>query len=195
MTPPVGVLALQGAFASHVRALRALGAAAVEVRRPEELEDLAGIVVPGGESTTMALLLRSAGMDGVLRRRLAAGMPALGTCAGMILMSEKVLDGRADQLSLGAIDIDVRRNAFGRQVASFEGRVDLVDDPARPMHATFIRAPAVERCGPDVEVLGTLEGQPVLCRQGAVLVSSFHPELGDDLRIHESFLQTLEVRR
>jgi 5'-phosphate synthase pdxT subunit len=193
----VGVLALQGAFAEHRRALEALGQRVVEVRVPTDLHGVVALVVPGGESTTISMLLDSSGLRAPLAERLASGMPALGTCAGMILLAERVLDGRPDQRSFGALDIDVRRNAFGRQVDSFEADLDLLDlDGAAvdggPLHAVFIRAPGVERVGPGVEVLATVGGRPVLCRQGVVMASAFHPELVDDLRVHQLFVSLVE---
>ncbi len=191
---PVGVLALQGDFREHLRLLRSLGAEATEVRVPSDLYEVGSLVVPGGESTTMSLLLESSGLLEPLAGRLAAGMPALGTCAGMILLAGEIVDGRSDQHCFGAIDISVRRNAFGRQRDSFEAELD-VDGLALPLHAVFIRAPVVERVGPEVEVLATVQmgdghEKPVVCRQGPVLVSSFHPELVGDPRLHELFLQT-----
>jgi 5'-phosphate synthase pdxT subunit len=165
------------------------------VRTPSQLDDVDAIVVPGGESTTMSMLLDANDLRAPLARRLAGGMPALGTCAGMILLASRVLDGRDDQHSFGAIDIDVRRNAFGRQVDSFETDLDIVGlDTAglhRPMHAVFIRAPQVERAGQAVEVLASVDDHPVLVRQGVVMASAFHPELSDDPRLHEMFLSTV----
>jgi 5'-phosphate synthase pdxT subunit len=183
----IGILALQGAFARHAHAIETLGAAPVEVRAPEHLATIDALVMPGGESTTMSKLLDSQRLFDPLDERLRGGMPVLGTCAGMILLASTVLDGRADQRSFGAIDIDVRRNAYGRQVDSFETDLD-VDGLDDPMHAVFIRAPAVERVGRSVEVLARVEGAPVLCASGSVLVTSFHPELTDDLRVHEMLL-------
>ena len=190
----VGVLALQGDFLEHLRLLGSLGAEGREVRVPADLADVSSLIVPGGESTTMSLLLGTSGLLEPMRRRLAEGMPALGTCAGMILLAAEIVDGRPDQHCFGAIDISVRRNAFGRQRDSFEADLD-VDGLVLPLHAVFIRAPVVERVGPDVEVLATVrmgDGQekPVVCRQGPVLVSSFHPELVGDARLHELFLET-----
>jgi pyridoxal 5'-phosphate synthase pdxT subunit len=184
----VGVLALQGASTRHATMLSRLGAEPVTVRSPADLADASALVLPGGESTTMSMLLESSGLFDPLAQRLAEGMPALGTCAGMILLGRDILDGRPDQRSFGAIDIDVRRNAFGRQVDSFEAdlAVEAVGD--QPVHATFIRAPVVERIGTGVEVMASVEGRPVLCRQGPVIVAAFHPELGDDTRVHELFL-------
>lgn len=190
----VGVLALQGDFREHLRMVGSLGAEGREVRVPADLADVSSLIVPGGESTTMSLLLGTSGLLEPLRRRLAEGMPALGTCAGMILLAAEIVDGRPDQHCFGAIDISVRRNAFGRQRDSFEADLD-VDGLVLPLHAVFIRAPVVERVGPDVEVLATVrmgDGQEkaVVCRQGPVLVSSFHPELVGDARLHELFLET-----
>ncbi len=183
----VGVLALQGAYAAHARCLAALGAEPAEVRNPAQLEGVDSLVLPGGESTTMSMLLESSGLFEPVAERLVAGMPAFGTCAGMILLGATILDGRPDQRSFGVVDIDVRRNAFGRQIDSFEADLAVEGDPD-PFHAVFIRAPFVERAGDDVEVLATVDGHPVLCRQGRVLVAAFHPELGDDARLHELFL-------
>jgi 5'-phosphate synthase pdxT subunit len=184
----VGVLALQGAFARHAAMLRGLGATPAEVRTPAQLADVDALVLPGGESTTMSMLLDSSGLFDPVAERLAAGMPAFGTCAGMILLGAEILDGRGDQRCFGVLDVSVRRNAFGRQVDSFE--TDLaVSGLDGDLHATFIRAPFVERSGPPVEVLATVGGHPVLCRQGTVLAAAFHPELGDDTRLHELFLE------
>jgi 5'-phosphate synthase pdxT subunit len=183
----VGILALQGAFARHAHAIESLGAAPVEVRVPEHLEAVDALVLPGGESTTMSKLLESQQLFDPLAARLQAGLPVLGTCAGMILLASTVLDGRPDQRSFGAIDIDVRRNAYGRQVDSFETELDVrgLDEP---MHAVFIRAPGVERVGSGVEVLARVDDAPVLCASGSVLVAAFHPELTDDLRVHKMLL-------
>jgi 5'-phosphate synthase pdxT subunit len=186
----VGLLALQGAVAPHAEALRSLGATTVEVRTPEQLADVDALVIPGGESTTMSKLLDTSGLALPLRERLVDGMAAFGTCAGMIVLAAKVLDGRADQQSLDAIDVTVRRNAFGRQIDSFEADLDIVGLD-ETFHAVFIRAPFVEHVGPGVEVLATVGGHPVLCRQGRVMVSAFHPELTSDRRLHEHFLASL----
>ena len=188
----VGLLALQGAIGPHADALRTLGATPVEVRTPEQLADVDALVVPGGESTTISKLLDTSGLARPLRDRLAAGMPTFGTCAGMIVLARTVLDGRADQNSYDAIDITVRRNAFGRQVDSFEADLAVVGLDA-PFHAVFIRAPFVEEVGDEVEVLASVDGHPVLCRQGSVVVSAFHPELTADLRLHQQFLQLAEM--
>ena len=187
----VGVLALQGAFAAHARCLRSLGAEPLEVRTPAHLDEVDALVLPGGESTTMSMLLESSGLFDPLAERLADGLPTLGTCAGMILLGSEILDGRADQRCFGAVDIAVRRNAFGRQIDSFEADLALADLPGEPFRAIFIRAPFVERVGDDVEVLATVDGHPVLCRQGAVTVAAFHPELSDDHRLHDAFLREI----
>lgn len=194
MTVKVGVLALQGDVAEHASALADCGAHPIEVRSPGDLAGVGGVVLPGGESTTISMLLDKAGLFDPLAARLADGLPALGTCAGMILLAAEVLDGRADQRSFGAIDIAVRRNAFGRQLQSFEASLDVGGLPGGdgPFDAVFIRAPAVERVGPSVEVLASINGRPVLCRQGPVIVSAFHPELSGDLRVHRLFLDTCE---
>jgi 5'-phosphate synthase pdxT subunit len=189
----IGVLALQGAFARHVAMLRAVGAAPAEVRTPAQLDDVDALVLPGGESTTMSMLLESSGLFEPVASRLAAGMPAFGTCAGMILLGASIVDGRADQRCFGAIDIDVRRNGYGRQVDSFETALAVDGMADGPFDATFIRAPVVERVGPDVSVLAAADGHAVLCRQGRVLVAAFHPELGDDVRLHDLFLDTVEA--
>jgi 5'-phosphate synthase pdxT subunit len=187
--PRVGVLALQGAFAAHARVLAELGAEPVEVRTPNELEGVAGLVMPGGESTTMSMLLESSELFDPIAKLLADGLPVLGTCAGMILLAADVVDGRPDQRSFGAIDLTVRRNAYGRQVDSFETDLDIPDLGPGPFHAVFIRAPGVDRVGSEVEVLAQLDGQAVLARQGPVMVAAFHPELSGDARIHARFLQ------
>jgi pyridoxal 5'-phosphate synthase pdxT subunit len=184
----VGVLALQGAFAAHSHVLAELGAHPVEVRVPADLASVDALVMPGGESTTMSLLLETSGLFDPLAGRIADGFPVLGTCAGMILLAGDALDGRSDQRTFGAIDITVRRNGYGRQRDSFETDVEVVGLDA-PFHAVFIRAPVVERVGDAVEVDATVEGHPVLCRQGAITVAAFHPELSGDSRIHERFLQ------
>jgi pyridoxal 5'-phosphate synthase pdxT subunit len=191
----VGVLALQGDVREHIRVLAELGAASVEVRTDADLDAVDALVLPGGESTTMSVLLDSSGLLEPLRRRLGAGMPAFGTCAGMILLASEIVDGRPDQHRLNAIDIGVRRNAFGRQIDSFETdlAIDGFDDP---LHAVFIRAPVVEWVRPTVTVLARLTGtdgqsRPVVCQQGPVLVSAFHPELSGDWRLHRLFLESV----
>lgn len=165
---------------------------AVDVRTPEELADVDALILPGGESTTISLLLDANELTEPLRRRLASGMPALGTCAGMILLARDILDGRPDQHRFGALDIDVRRNAFGRQVASFEADLTVTDLGDAPLHAVFIRAPLVERAGSGVDVLATVDERPVFVRQGKVMATAFHPELSTDTRVHELFLSSID---
>jgi len=175
----VGVLAVQGNFREHAQMLRGLGADVVEVRKGEELEGLDGLVIPGGESTTFMRLMRLYGLDEALRR---FERPVFGTCAGMIVL---------DRNHLGLVDLEVRRNAFGRQVASFE--TDLrVEGEETPLRAVFIRAPWIEDVGRGVEVLAEVEGRPVLAREGRFLVAAFHPELTDDTRLHERFLEIVK---
>jgi 5'-phosphate synthase pdxT subunit len=189
--PTVGVLALQGAFAAHAQCLTECGADAVEVRRPDDLEAVEALVMPGGESTTMSKLLESSGLFAAIGSRLERGMPVFGTCAGMILLATEVLDGRPDQRCFGAIDIAVRRNGYGRQVDSFEAELDVSSIGSDPFHGVFIRAPKVERVGDGVEVLAEHAGVPVLLRSGRVSVASFHPELAGDARLHESFIASI----
>jgi 5'-phosphate synthase pdxT subunit len=196
-TRRIGVLALQGDVTEHVAALERLGAEVQLVRLPVDLDAIDAIVIPGGESTTLMMLIDSAELRAPLSHRLSSGMPALGTCAGMILLSNEVLDGRADQLPFRAIDISVRRNAFGRQTESFEADID-VHDFDTPMHAVFIRAPAIERLGTGVEQLASVEVEGetrVVCaRQGVVTVASFHPELAGDDRLHQILLDDCASR-
>lgn len=187
----VGVLALQGDVREHVRSLEDSGAEAVPVKTREDLDAVDGIVVPGGESTTIGRLLGIFGLLEPLRQRLADGLPAYGSCAGMILLARDVLDGRPDQPTLGALDVTVRRNAFGRQVDSFETDLDMAGVEGGPVHAVFIRAPWVERVGDGVEVLAETAGHPVAVRQGSVLATAFHPELTGDRRVHELFVRML----
>ena len=177
----------------HLAALGRAGATGRPVRRPEELDGLAGIVLPGGESTTMDKLARAFGVRDPLRKALSDGLPAYGSCAGMILLADRVLDAPADQETLGGIDMTVRRNAFGRQVASFEGDVRMAGLDDRPIHGVFIRAPWVEEVGSAVQVLARVEGGPadgriVAVRQGSLLATSFHPEITGDGRVHELFV-------
>jgi len=189
--PTVGVFALQGDVREHLSALSDLGVRAIGVRRPSELDTCDALVLPGGESTTMAKLAHAFDLFDPLRKRLADGMPALGTCAGMILLADRVEDGTADQETFGGLDITVRRNAFGRQVASFEGGVDFAG-LEEPVHGVFIRAPWVETVGAGVEVLarvgaGEAVGRIVAVRQGPLMATSFHPEVGNDVRVHRIF--------
>jgi pyridoxal 5'-phosphate synthase pdxT subunit len=186
----VGVLALQGDTREHLAALRDAGVAAVTVRRPAELDAVDALVIPGGESTTMSHLLRDLDLLEPLRKRLADGMPAYGACAGMILLASEILDAGAngrEAVPLGGLDITVRRNAFGRQVDSFEGDVEFSGFD-EPVHGVFIRAPWVERVGDGVQVLATAAGHPVAVRQGRVLATAFHPEVTGDRRIHRLFV-------
>jgi 5'-phosphate synthase pdxT subunit len=184
----VGVLALQGAFVAHQRALEAAGATTRQVRQPGDLEGLDALVMPGGESTTMSKLLTTSGLFDDIKALLSDGLPVFGTCAGMILLASEVLDGRPDQLNFGAIDVSVRRNGYGRQVDSFETDLDVVGLDY-PFHAVFVRAPKVVAIGANVEVLAEYDGVPVIARQGHVMVASFHPELTADGRLHARFLQ------
>jgi 5'-phosphate synthase pdxT subunit len=194
--PTIGVLALQGDVREHLRVLDALGADATAVRRPAELEACDGLVIPGGESTTMFKLARTFDLLEPIRQRIKEGLPVFGTCAGMIMLADRIVDGIADQETLGGLDITVRRNAFGRQVDSFEGDLTL-SGFSEPVHAVFIRAPWVEQTGPEVEVLGRVEGGPaagriVAVRQGSLLATSFHPEVGGDDRVHRLFLDLID---
>lgn len=186
----VGVLALQGAFAAHAEVLEGLGAEVSEVRVPGDLARLSGLVMPGGESTTMSKLLVSSGLFVALGKRLSQGFPVFGTCAGMILLAARVLDGRPDQQSFAALDVTVRRNAYGRQVDSFEADLSVTGLNA-PFPAVFIRAPLITELGDGVQVLARHEAQPVLVRQGSVMAASFHPELTGDGRLHELFLSEI----
>ena len=186
----IGVLALQGGFAAHAVAIEACGVETIEVRTPAQLELVDALVMPGGESTTMWKLLAFQELEEPLRDRLDAGLPVFGTCAGMILLSSSISDGRPDQSSFAALDIDVRRNGYGRQVDSFEADL-AVDGLDTPYRAVFIRAPVIERLGDDVEVLASVDGTPVLVRQGVRLAASFHPELTDDVRLHRWWLDEI----
>jgi len=192
-SPTIGVFALQGDVREHVRMLESCGAKAVPVRRPEELAGVDGLVLPGGESTTMYKLATTFGLLEPLRLRLAEGMPALGTCAGMIMLADRIEAGIAGQETLGGLDVVVRRNAFGRQVDSFEADLDF-ETFDEPFHALFIRAPWVEKAGADVEVLarvaeGPAIGRIVAVRQGKVMATSFHPEITHDDRVHRYFVE------
>jgi pyridoxal 5'-phosphate synthase pdxT subunit len=211
----VGVLALQGDVREHAAAFGDLGEDVRAVRRPVDLDGLSGMVLPGGESTTLSLLLGSAGLDRALDDAFRAGLPVFGTCAGLILLAERVLDGRPDQHQFGAIDLTVRRNAYGHQAASFEADLEVPTIGPAPLPAVFIRAPLVVAVGAEVEVLALLPppqkrvggpgadvgagldgdpgaSQPVVCRQGSVLVSAFHPELTPDRRLHRLFLDMIK---
>ncbi|MEU8680457.1 pyridoxal 5'-phosphate synthase glutaminase subunit PdxT [Streptomyces sp. NPDC048611] len=187
-TPTIGVLALQGDVREHLTALAEADALARPVRRPEELDGLDGLVIPGGESTTMSKLAVTFGMLEPLRAFIRAGRPVYGTCAGMIMVADKLLDAREDQETFGGVDMIVRRNAFGRQNESFEAAIDVAGIPGGPVEGVFIRAPWVESVGGAVEVLATYDGHTVAVRQGNVLATSFHPELTGDHRVHALFV-------
>jgi len=193
-TPLIGVLALQGDVREHVRALQAAGARSTLVRRPDELESVDGLIIPGGESTTLWRLAMSFEMLEPLRKILSAGLPAFGSCAGMIMLADRLVDGVDGQQTFGGIDMTVRRNAFGRQVDSFESDISLTGVTGPPLRAVFIRAPWVEQAGDEVEILGTDEraGRIVAVRQGPLLATSFHPELTGDPRIHQLFVDIVK---
>jgi pyridoxal 5'-phosphate synthase pdxT subunit len=194
--PAIGVLALQGDVAEHLAALDAAGARPVPVRRPGELDMVAGLVIPGGESTTMWKLAVIFDLMEPLRKRLASGMPAFGSCAGMIMLADRVEDGIEGQETFGGIDMVVRRNAFGRQVDSFESDITLTGMGGPEFRAVFIRAPWVEQTGESVEIIGTESrtGRIVAVRQGPALATAFHPELTPDLRIHKLFVDMVRER-
>ena len=197
--PTIGVFALQGDVREHLRVLAGLGVQAVAVRRVAELDACDGLVIPGGESTTMAKLARTFDLFEPIRQRIKEGMPTFGTCAGMIMLADRIQDGTSDQETLGGLDITVRRNAFGRQVDSFEGDV-AVGGLDAPVHAIFIRAPWVEAVGDSVEVLAHVEqgpaaGRIVAVRQGPLMATSFHPEVGGDSRVHRLFVDLVTEER
>jgi pyridoxal 5'-phosphate synthase pdxT subunit len=192
-TPRIGVLALQGDVREHLAALAFVGGVGVRVRRPAELDLVDALVIPGGESTTIGKLLVTFDLLEPLQKRVRDGMPTFGSCAGMILLADRVLDGTSDQVGIGGLDITVRRNAFGRQVESFEESLSFDGVDGGPVHAVFIRAPWVEDIGADVVPLaritdGQAAGKVVAVRQGSLLATSFHPELTGDARIHELFV-------
>ncbi|MFF1512100.1 pyridoxal 5'-phosphate synthase glutaminase subunit PdxT [Streptomyces sp. NPDC058326] len=194
-TPVIGVLALQGDVREHLIALAAADAVARPVRRPEELAEIDGLVIPGGESTTISKLADLFGMAEPLRERIAAGLPVYGTCAGLIMLAEKILDPRSGQETFGGIDMIVRRNAFGRQNESFEAGVTVAGIEDGPVEGVFIRAPWVESVGAEVEILAEHEGHVVAVRQGRALATSFHPELTGDHRIHALFVDMVRAAR
>jgi pyridoxal 5'-phosphate synthase pdxT subunit len=187
-SPLIGVLAMQGAFAEHVRALEASGARTRLVRTEADLEGLDGIVLPGGESTTMTMLMERVGLLGPLREAIAGGLATLATCAGMIVLAKDVTDGMAEQRGLGLLDISVRRNGYGRQVDSFETPLHIEGMNGKTFPGVFIRAPLVERTG-DVDVIAAHDGHPVAVRHGRILALGFHPELSGDLRLHREFVR------
>lgn len=189
-TKVVGVLALQGAFNRHTKMLGELNVATQEVRTPQDLASVDALVLPGGESTTMSQLLESSELFEPIKKMIHEGMPVFGTCAGMILLAKEIIDGRDDQVSFGAIDIDVQRNAYGRQIDSFEAEIE-VDGFNTPFQAVFIRAPRIVKAAQSVEVLAEFGVEIVLARQKNVLVASFHPELSPDQRIHELFVREI----
>ena len=198
--PLIGVLAVQGDVREHLYAVEQAGARATTVRRPSEVAAVDGLVIPGGESTTIDKLVRIFELRDPIRRRIAEGLPVYGSCAGMIMLADRITGGRADQETLGGIDITVRRNAFGRQVDSFEEDLHIHAIGGAPMRAVFIRAPWVEECGADVEVLATVEqgpaaGRVVAVRQGRLLATSFHPEVTGDHRFHQLFVQMVRDAR
>lgn len=192
-TPVIGVLALQGDVREHLIALAAADAVARAVRRPEELAEVDGLVIPGGESTTISKLAHLFGMTEPLRQRIAAGMPVYGTCAGLIMLADKILDPRSGQETLGGIDMIVRRNAFGRQNESFEAAVDVTGIDGGPVEGVFIRAPWVESVGATAEVIAEYGGHIVAVRQGNALATSFHPELTGDHRVHALFVDMVRA--
>ncbi len=187
VAPNVGVLALQGAFAAHAAILETLGCVTRQVRTPDQLAGVDALVVPGGESTTMSMLLERSQLLEPLRDRARQGLPIFGTCAGMILTASEICDGRADQHALGVLDMTVSRNGYGRQIDSFETDIEI-EGLDTPFHAVFIRSPVVTRIGPGIERLAEVDGVPVLCRKGPVTVAAFHPELSGDDRLHRRWL-------
>lgn len=191
----IGVLALQGATEAHVRQLESLGVSHRLVRLPADLVDLSGLVVPGGESTSISMLLESSGLLDPVRAALAGGLPVLGTCAGMIMLAAEIHDGRPDQIALGAIDIAVLRNGYGRQLASFETdlEIHIPGRAAHTAHAVFIRAPRVVAIGPGVEVLASHGGDPVLVREANVIAAAYHPELTSDGTVHRLLVELGEA--
>ena len=192
----IGVLALQGDFREHLEVLRGLGAAASPIRRPAELAEIDGLVIPGGESTVMDKLARNFGLTVPLRDAIRSGLPVYGTCAGLIILADRLLDAAADQQSLGGMDVTVRRNAFGSQTDSFEVDLDVPTLGQPPVHAVFIRAPVIEQAGPDVETLATApDGRIVAARQGNLLGTAFHPEMNGEHRFHELFLRMVSSAR
>jgi pyridoxal 5'-phosphate synthase pdxT subunit len=184
----VGVLALQGDFREHIKATEDCGHSATEIRRASELASIDALILPGGESTTIVQLAQTFNLYMPIKEIIASGLPVYGSCAGMILLADRIIDGIADQKTFGGLDINVRRNAFGRQVDSFESDITFADSP---LHAIFIRAPWVEDVGPSVEVLSTAAAHPVAVRQGSLLATSFHPELTHDLVVHRYFFDQM----
>jgi 5'-phosphate synthase pdxT subunit len=194
-SPRIGVLALQGDFREHIASLTELGADVVPLRRPEEIDTLDGVVIPGGESSVMDKLSRAFGVAGPLGDAIRGGLPTYGTCAGLIMLADKILDPRSGQETIGGIDMIVRRNAFGRQNESFEAAVDVKGVEGDPVEGVFIRAPWVESVGAEAEVLAEHEGHIVAVRQGNALATSFHPELTGDHRVHSLFVDMVRANR
>ena len=192
--PLIGVVAVQGDVLEHLRALRDVGARAIAVKRREDLDGVDGLIVPGGESTTIGRLLELFGLLEPLRVLVASGTPTFGTCAGLILLSDRLEQDRP-QTVIGGLDVTTRRNAFGRQVDSFEADLDVAGVDGGPVHAVFIRAPWIEQLGPDVEVLAEVDGHPVLVAHGAILAAAFHPELTTDRRLHALFVDRVRAAR
>jgi 5'-phosphate synthase pdxT subunit len=184
----IGVLALQGDFREHIAAITSAGHIASPIRRESELEEVDALILPGGESTTIALLAKSYNLFQPIRQKIKAGLPVYGSCAGMILLADRIIDGAQGQETFGGIDMTVRRNAFGRQVESFEGEISFNN---KSVNGVFIRAPWVESVGSDVQVLSEAAGHPVAVRQGALLATSFHPELTGDLSVHQYFFDEI----
>lgn len=194
-TPQVGVLALQGDFREHALVLRGLGADVIHVRRPEELAAVDGLVIPGGESSVQDKLSRAFGLAEPLKAAIASGLPVYGTCAGLIMLADRIVEGIAAQQTLGGLDVAVRRNAFGSQLDSFETDLDIPVLGEPPVHAVFIRAPIVETVGPKATVLAALaDGRVVAVEQGNLLGTSFHPEVTGDIRFHAHFLDKVRTR-
>ena len=184
----IGVLALQGDFREHIAASERCGHSALGIRRPSELEEIDALILPGGESTTIALLAKNFELFQPIRQKIASGFPVYGSCAGMILLADRIVGGAEGQETFGGIDMTVRRNAFGRQVESFEGEIDFA---GKVVNGVFIRAPWVDEVGPSVEVLASTGGHPVAVRQGSLLATSFHPELTGDLSVHQFFFEEI----
>ena len=184
----IGVLALQGDFREHIEAAKSAGHAALSVKRVDELDEVDALIIPGGESTTIMHLAKTFGLFAPLKKRIRSGMPTFGSCAGMILLADRILDGTTGQTGFGGLDITVRRNAFGRQVDSFEGEIEFA---GRALNAIFIRAPWVESWGEKVHVLAEVDGHPVAVRQGKLLATSFHPEISGDHTVHRYFFDEI----
>ena len=190
----VGVLALQGDVREHMHALKECGVSAISVRRPTELAHVDALIIPGGESTTIAQLAEIFGLLDPIKKRIAGGMPVYGSCAGMILLADEILDSKTSQASFGGLDVCVRRNAFGRQIDSFEREIVFADGSVELLNAVFIRAPWVERVGQGIEILASIDSHPVAVRSENILATSFHPELTNDFRVHRYFIQEVAAQ-